>query len=375
MISNDFNQLHPPLQAFIQDQALFPLEFNSLISEQDEMYLFALENHKIPEKARIRYYFNGRRIFDAVRQVVQWKFHSFNRLNSFLDFASGYGRFTRFLIQEIPPQNVWISDIYRDAVKFQQEQFGVNGIVSTASPAEYSVNQQFDCILACSFFSHLPEQTFTLWMQKLYHLISSEGILLFSVHDRDLLPPESKIKSDEILFIPQSESHSLDVKEYGTSYVGEEFVRQTVQNMSEGKAICERIPQGICRYQDLYIVAKSPLPDFNQLNFSHHPFGRLEQIHLTTEGELHIRGWVSEINPNSQIEAILISINGEFIKQVKPEQNSSADQTFSWSTQINLPSLSPEDIILIKAINTRNLEWVFEAATLEVLQAASNEIR
>jgi hypothetical protein len=169
--------------------------------------------------------------------------------------------------------------------------------------------------------------------------------------------------------------YDLDVNEYGTSYVGEEFVRQTVQNVSEGQAICERIPQGICRDQDLYIVAKSPLPDFNQLNFSHHPFGRLEQINLTAEGELQIKGWVSEINPNSQIEAILISINGELIQQVKPLPNSSADQTFSWSTQINLPSLSPEDIILIKAINTRSLEWVFEAATLEVLQAASNEIR
>ena len=370
MIFDDFQQLHPALQIFIQDQVPFPLEFKSAISPQDEMYLFALENHRIPEKARIRYYFNGRRIFDAVRQIVQWKFQGFNRINSFLDFASGYGRFTRFLLQELSPEKVWVSDIYQDAVQFQQENFGVNGIISTVNPNNYSVNSKFDCILACSFFSHLPERTFTLWMKTLYNLITPEGILMFSVHDKDLLPPESKIQSDEILFIPESESLSLDVNEYGTSYVGEEFVKKTVNQVSQGEAICYRIPQGICRYQDLYLVAKPPVPDFSSLQFSHHPWGRLEQINLTPEGELQISGSVSEINPNSKIEAILISINGNLIQQITPRPNPLVNSTLSWSTQIDFPRLSPEDIVLIKALNSRGLEWVFEAATLEVLRAA-----
>mgnify|MGYP001045478467 CR=1 FL=1 len=371
MILNHFQQLDPALQTFIQDQVQFPLEFKSIISPQDEMYLFALQNHLIPEKARIRYYFNGRRIFDAVRQVVQWKFKEFNQINSFLDFASGYGRFTRFLLQELNCDQVWVSDIYTDAVQFQQESFGVNGIISTVNPTDYSVNQKFDCILACSFFSHLPEKTFTLWMKTLYNLITPAGILMFSVHDRDLLPPDSKIKSDELLFIPQSESQSLDVYEYGTSYVGEEFVTQAVKNISEGEAICYRIPQGICRYQDLYLVAKPPNPEFSTLQFSHHPWGRLEQINLIAEGRLQVSGWVSEINPDSKIEAISVSVNNHSIQTVQPISNYPLDDRLSWSIQINLASVYPEDVILIKAINTRGLEWVFEAATLEVLLAAT----
>ncbi len=372
MIINPFDQLHPSLQTFIRDQVPFPLDFKSVISEQDEMYLFALENHKIPEKAKIRYYFNGRRIFDAVQQVVRWKFKTFNSINSFLDFASGYGRFTRFLIQEFPPEKVWISDIYAEAVQFQQEQFGVNGIVSSVHPSEYSVDRKFDCILACSFFSHLPEKTFQRWMQTLYNLISTEGILMFSVHHRDLLPPESKIQSDEILFIPQSESYSLDVNEYGTSYVGEDFVTKIIQSVSQNTASFYRIPQGICRYQDLYIVSKSPLPDDSELAFSHHPFGRVEQINLTRDGELILTGWVSELNPNSNIKAIVVLINGAFIQQVQPDPNPSLNSTLSWSIQIKMPDLSPEDIILIKAINSRGLEWVFEAASLRVLQAETH---
>jgi 2-polyprenyl-3-methyl-5-hydroxy-6-metoxy-1,4-benzoquinol methylase len=369
MILNHFQQLDPALQIFIQDQVQFPLEFKSVINEQDEMYWFALQNHLIPEKARIRYYFNGRRIFDAVRQVVQWKFKSFNQINSFLDFASGYGRFTRFLLQELNYNQVWVSDIYTDAVQFQQEHFGVNGIVSTVHPTDYSVQQKFDCILACSFFSHIPEKTFTLWMKTLYNLITPAGILMFSVHDRDLLPSESKIQSDELLFIPQSESQSLDVYEYGTSYVGEEFVTQAVKNISEGEAICYRISQGICRYQDLYLVAKPPTPEFSTLQFSHHPWGRLEQINLTADGKLQVSGWVSEMNPNSKIEAIYISINNHRVQTVQPISNSPLEDKLYWSSQINLSSISPQDVILIKAINTRGLEWVFEAAPLKALLA------
>ncbi len=366
-----FIQPDPALQAFILDQVKSPQKFKSIISDQDEMYLFALQNHRIPEKAAIRYYFNGRRIFDAVQKIIRWHFQDFNKVESFLDFASGYGRFTRFLIQELPVERVWISDIYPDAVTFQIEQFGVQGICSTAIPANYSVEQKFDCIFACSFFSHLPEQTFIAWMHTLYHLIKPEGILIFSVHDRELLPPHLKIQSSEILFAPQSESRSLDVNEYGTSYVGEEFVRQVIHQVSQGEAVCDRIPKGICRYQDLYVVTQHPVQDFSTLQFSHHPMGRIEQLKITSDG-LEIQGWVSEINPGSQVEDILVFINGNFVKSCQPmPASSSQEEKFSWSCQITLSTLSPTDILLIKAVNSRGLEWIFETAKLESLTPAS----
>ncbi|MDY7023603.1 MAG: class I SAM-dependent methyltransferase [Cyanobacteriota bacterium] len=358
------------LQLFLQDQVRVPQQFNPTIHEQDEMYLFALQNHKFPEKARIRYHFNGRRIFDAVRQVVQWKFQGFNSIHSFLDFASGYGRFTRFLLQEMNPQQVWISDIYENAVKFQQDTFGVQGILSSVNPADYQLHQTFDCILACSFFSHIPEKTFTAWMKTLYNLLTPEGIFLFSVHDRDLLSAESQIQSDQLLFIPQSESLSLDVNEYGTSYVGEEFVKKTVENISKGEAFCYRIPKGICRYQDLYVIGKPPTLELSNLNFYHHPWGRLEYINLDSEGVLTLRGWASELNINSKIESILVFVNGELIQQAKPILDAESSSEYSWSMQINVPNLSTQDVILIKAINSNGLEWVFEAAMLEILQAA-----
>ncbi|CAD0233167.1 conserved hypothetical protein [Planktothrix agardhii] len=356
------------LKQFIQDQTRFPDTFNAAICDQDEMYLFALANHGTPDRACIRYYFNGHRILDTVRQVLQWHFGELDRISSFLDFASGYGRFTRFLVQDIPPKNVWISDIYAQAVQFQIEQFGVQGIISTTYPQDYPIQQSFDGILACSFFSHLPEATFLTWLQKLYSLLSPQGILMFSVHDRELLPPHFNISTSDILFIPNSESRSLDVNEYGTSYVGESFVAQSLKTISQGEAVYSRIPQGICGYQDLYLVTRTPQNPLSSLKFSHHPQGKIERCKLTIEGNLLLTGRLSEINPNGQLDSILVSINGKLIQNglfaFKPTDS---DTQSSWSYQLPLGEISPQDIILIKAINNQGLEWVFETTTLENL--------
>lgn len=362
------------LKTFIQDQVKSPQTFNSVISDQDEMYLFALANQGNSERACLRYYFNGRRILDAVLQVVNCHFSDLTAISSVLDFASGYGRFIRFLTQEIPPEKIWISDIYAEAVQFQTEQFGVGGIVSTTYPEDYPISQQFDCILACSFFSHLPETTFFSWMQKLYSLLSPQGILLFSVHDRALLPEHLMIAPSELLFIPDSESRTLDVNEYGTTYVGEEFVKNVLQTVSQGEAFYSRIPKGICRYQDLYCVTRQPQPHLASLNFRHHPQGRIEQYKLTQEGTLLLKGWVSDINPNSQLEGILIFVNGQWLDNaLSAPVPSHPEQQFSWSYQLPLTNLEQQDVILIKALNSQGLEWVFEAATLESLMRNCQE--
>lgn len=356
------------LKQFIQDQTLFPDTFNTAICDQDEMYLFALANHGTPDRACIRYYFNGRRILDTVKQVLNWQFGQLDLISSFLDFASGYGRLTRFLVQDIPPENIWISDIYAQAVQFQIEQFRVQGIVSTTYPQDYPIQQQFNAILACSFFSHLPEATFLTWLEKLYSLLSPQGILMFSVHDRDLLPPHLTISSSDILFIPNSESRSLDVNEYGTSYVGETFVAESLKKVSQGEAVYSRIPKGICGYQDLYLVTRTPQKSLSSLKFTHHPQGKIERCEFTPEGNFLLTGTISEINPNGQLDSILISINGRLVKNglfsVKPNHS---DAQWCWSYQLPLTEISRQDIILIKAVNTQGLEWVFETTTLENL--------
>lgn len=243
------------IQDFISKKVKYPDKFNWGISIRDEMYLYALNNAKGDRaEAGMRYYRNGSRIMDAVREIILGYRGGCDRLDSFLDFACGYGRLTRFAIQEMLAAKIWVSDIDAAAVKFQIGQFGVNGIVSTTNPQDYHPQMQFDVILASSFFSHVPEKLFASWLEKLYSLLSDKGLLIFSVHDWTLFPGKMV---GEIHFIPQSESQFLDGQEYGTTYVRESFVRKAIGQC--GEVSYQRRTRGLCGHQDIYIVGKGSL--------------------------------------------------------------------------------------------------------------------
>jgi hypothetical protein len=158
------------------------------------------------------------------------------------------------------------------------------------------------------------------------------------------------------------------VNEYGTSYVGETFVAESLKKVSQGEAVYSRIPKGICGYQDLYLVTRSHQKPLSSLQFNHHPQGKIERCEFTPEGNLLLTGTIAEINPNGQLDSILISINGRLVQNglfsVKPHHS---DTQWSWSYQLPLTEISQQDIILIKAVNTQGLEWVFETTTLENL--------
>ncbi|MEG4090029.1 methyltransferase [Microcoleus sp. Pol12B4] len=368
---------NPVIKAFIQDQTKFPENFKLNICEDDEMYLFSLNNVKDDrDRALVRYYSIGHRILDTVKQVVEWHFGSFENVPSFLDFACGYGRFTRFLIQEIPPERIWVSDIYANAVKFQTEYLGVNGIVSTGKPEKYLIDRKFDCILANSFFSHMPERTFTSWLQNLYDLLTPNGILMFSVHDECLRLASIEMPANGILFSPQSESQSLDKEEYGTTYVTEKFVRECVERVSGGKAFVHRIKKGICRFQDLYVVTNELVRDFSELKFNHHPEGYIDVAAFTNKENLYLEGWVADVNLNGRIEELQVLVNGEVVQRCEPFydrpdvagyfETDGALQS-GWKCYLPKNTVGLQDVLIVKAINNYGLEWILETCTVKSL--------
>jgi len=371
---------NPVIKAFIRDQAKFPEDFKLNICEDDEMYLFSLNNVKDDLEARdralVRYYAIGRSVLDTVKQVVEWHFGSFENVPSFLDFACGYGRFTRFLIQEMPPEKIWVSDIYANAVKFQTEYLGVSGIVSTGKPENYLIDRKFDCILANSFFSHMPERTFTNWLQNLYDLLTPNGILMFSVHDRCLLPPHIEMPANGILFSPQSESQSLDKEEYGTTYVTEKFVRKLVEEVSGGKAFVHRLKKGICRFQDLYVVTNQLVRDFSELKFNHQPGGYIDVAAFTGKGSLYLEGWAADVNLDGRIEEVQVLVNGEVVQRCEPFYDrpdvaahfqKDAILQSGWNCYLPKNTVTPQDVLIVKAINNYGAEWILETCTVKSL--------
>jgi 2-polyprenyl-3-methyl-5-hydroxy-6-metoxy-1,4-benzoquinol methylase len=366
-------------KSFIENQVKFPADFQTQICEEDEMYLYSLSNvDQDVDRALVRYYAIGHRILDSVKQIIEWHFDGWENVSSFLDFACGYGRFTRFLIQELPPEKIWVSDIYAKAVKFQEESFKVNGIVSTKNPEDYVVNKKFDCILACSFFSHMPERTFVNWMQNLYNLLSHEGLMMFSVLDMELLPPEVPIPDSGIVFSPRSESRYLDHEEYGTTYVTEAYIKQVISQVSGGNAVVHRIPKGISRYQDLYVVTNTNanVKDFANFNFKYHPEGYLEIAYITPTDKIHLEGWAVDTNQDGRLEEVQVLVNGQIVQRCLPfEDREDVAKHFKmetvvnsgWSCYLRRGLVSPDDIVMIKAINSYGLEWIVENCKLQSL--------
>lgn len=97
-------ETNPLISALIQERFGPSAVVNRNIDSHDQMYTASQAVHHDRELSLSAYFKSGMHIVDTVRQIVEWKFHGFGNVSAFLDFASGYGRSTRFLVREIPPQ-------------------------------------------------------------------------------------------------------------------------------------------------------------------------------------------------------------------------------------------------------------------------------
>lgn len=94
-------------------RSLFP-GLDTTIHPDDEMYAYTTRFLGGPESQAFADYMcighNNMRMLD---QVVTWVWGGggWNRLSAILDFASGYGRTTRFLRTVLDAEKLWISDI------------------------------------------------------------------------------------------------------------------------------------------------------------------------------------------------------------------------------------------------------------------------
>ena len=249
-------------------------------------------------QALVLYFDSGRRIWATMAALLGWRFRRLadpDRPFRLLDFASGYGRVTRYAVRDVPPERIWVADIYERGVRFQEETFGVHGLVSQADPERFECAQTFDAILVSSLFTHLPEATFRAWFRRLYGALNPGGMLVFSVHDQDLLAPGRTLPPSGILFDPSSESGSLPAAQYGTTYVDEAFVRRVLAELAPGASV-HRIPRGLNNFQDLYAVVPEGGCDFSALSalkVRAEPEGFVEHC-AAPAGRLRLAGWVAD---------------------------------------------------------------------------------
>ncbi len=234
--------------------------FSLKISCSDEMYRHQCFHSEDEDTAKIGYLKTGELLLSSLETVLEASGFDLMKAESILEFASGYGRITRFLCQVVDTDRVTVSDISKEAVQFSIKEFDVEGFCSTYKAKELVHNKRYDLIFVCSLFSHLAYECWAEWFDKLYSLLSDKGCIVFSVHGDCLIrDPDSMVfekPADGFFYRKINETDGrLPTNYYGATFVSFDFVK----NILCGNGLSEKFDfyqKGLAGYQDVYVVRK-----------------------------------------------------------------------------------------------------------------------
>jgi SAM-dependent methyltransferase len=366
----------PYVRALLADQGIAAGTVDLAIDARDEMLSFLVEAHGGDrERALFTYFRTGLSIADSMTQILRWRFGELGQLGV-LDFASGYGRVTRFLLRDLPAERFWASDVYEGGVRFQEERFGVHGIVSTVRPEDFACPERFDAITVTSLFTHLPDPRFVDWLRVLLGLLRPGGVLLFSTHGPEVLSPDQAIPESGILFRELSESGSLDTRDYGSTWVTEDYVRAAVARatieIKPGISV-HRLPRGLCNFQDLYVAVREEGVDFSGLAFTGEPQLHIDEIALRGQDTLFLRGWT--LVRSGDVRAVEVTLDGAFLGAApvdgpRPDVAALFGERFShpgWSCACPFPPHVSyrEAVLLVRVVDGRGRRQPLWASSIE----------
>ena len=133
----------PDVESFVRRWIRMPPSLEGRIHPDDEMYRYGLTSLRGSEDcAAILYYLKGYQIARTVAESLAGEPGEAAGIESLLDFASGFGRSTRFLVRQVPPSRLWVTEVQRGAVAFQQEVFGVYETDSATEPEAFQPDRK-----------------------------------------------------------------------------------------------------------------------------------------------------------------------------------------------------------------------------------------
>lgn len=178
---------------------------------------------------------------------------------SILEFASGYGRVTRFFPKVLPNAEVVACDIHPEAIKFLRG-IGLEAVLSSSIPEELDTGRKYDVVFALSFFTHMPRSTWARWLRSLANQLAPGGILIFTAHGRvsQGLMGVDELEPDGFYFTPASEQKDLPAQEYGNTVTAFEFV---YSNLVRTDLTLLQFKQAGIAHHDIYIIRRGEEPN------------------------------------------------------------------------------------------------------------------
>jgi 2-polyprenyl-3-methyl-5-hydroxy-6-metoxy-1,4-benzoquinol methylase len=203
------------------------------------------------------YYRNGNISATKVRDLID-KHTQGTRVERILDFASGYGCVSRHFKNVMPNTSLTAMDIHENAYHFNKMHFGVDAIISSEEPVKASVPHLFDAVFALSFFSHMPDRTFSAWLEKLSSFVRLGGIVIFTTHGETTHNNVIKhipVNNEGYGFIADSEQFDLSTESYGHAITYSKYVLNKIRTLSHIKLV-ESIPGDWWGHQDVFILKR-----------------------------------------------------------------------------------------------------------------------
>jgi SAM-dependent methyltransferase len=188
---------------------------------------------------------------------------TFDDVKRWLDFGCGYGRVIRFLVQRVPPERIFASDVVSEGAEFCASEFGVTALPSQAELKSVRFGR-FDFIYAISVISHLNERNSIAFLQLLGDSLSEGGIAMFTTHGRWSLEHAGLYGSEYEASVTKIDAdvrergiayrrYAFEPDDYGITWHSREFIETTMSELHRGRVVPLLFkPHGLDGHQDVY---------------------------------------------------------------------------------------------------------------------------
>ena len=305
----------PMVAAYRRVQA-FDSAIDTTIHPDDEMFhtlTQILGNPK--DRSIVSYLETGREGLGSIENLLETAGRSLDRVGRVLEFASGYGRLTRHLVNRVPAGQLTVSDIQPAAMEFSSRVFGTRSIVSSSSPNEVDLEGPYGLIIVISLFTHLPPHRYVQWLRHIYDALAPDGILVFTLHDASLLP-EAERHASGYTFLLASENDAIEsgnlkigLAEYGSTYVS----WPTAQLLAQ---VCEignfyRCPKDGWDVHDLLVASREPIPALESWPRTSLIRGFVDGVEAAGDERVRVWGWVGDVSRSGPVKDLQLQIDGE----------------------------------------------------------------